>query len=87
MGPAAVAAVQSLAALGGLVYLRVQAAGLRGPIRLLKLAPALLLSVTLADRPLLAVGFLGYALGDLFLLDKGRWFLAGLAPSWSATAS
>ena len=78
MGPATVAVVQSLAALGGLVYLRVQAAGLHGPVRLIKLAPALLWCLTLGDRPLLAVGYLGYALGDLFLLDKGRWFLAGL---------
>lgn len=79
MGPAATAALQSLAALSAFGYLRVQAAGMTGPIRLIKLAPALLLAAGLSDRPLLLVGFVFYALGDLLLLDKARWFLAGLA--------
>lgn len=78
MGPGATAALSSLAALCALLYLRVQAAGLGGPVRLVKLGPALLLAATLPDRPLLAVGFVFYAGGDLALLEKGRWFLVGL---------
>jgi len=72
------AALLALSALCALAYIVVAARGIAGPVRWIKLGPALLAAVGAADRPLLAAGFVAWAVGDAFLLDKGRWFLAGL---------
>lgn len=67
------------AGVAGLLYLGVVSRGLTGPVRLLKVVPALALAAGLArPHPALALAFACYALGDYFLLDKGRRFLPGL---------
>ncbi|MFN7145841.1 MAG: lysoplasmalogenase [Myxococcota bacterium] len=63
----------------GLVYLGVVASGRRGPVRAVKVLPALLLAGWLGPtHPIAAGGMLVSAAGDAFLLDKDRFFLAGL---------
>lgn len=69
----------AVAALAALVYLGVVLRGGAGPIRLVKAVPAASLAVALLPQSAgLGAAFFGYALGDLLLLDKERWFLAGL---------
>lgn len=60
-------------------YLTLQERGLKGPPRGLKLGPALAMAAMVAQRwPWLSLVFFLWALGDAFLLDKQRYFLAGL---------
>lgn len=63
----------------GVVYMGIVAARLSGPVRLVKVLPALLLGGVLAPtHPLAAGGMLLSAVGDAFLLDKARFLLFGL---------
>lgn len=64
--------------LAAVAYLWISAKKIGGPIRLVKIVPALLLAASLRAESALALAFILYAAGDLFLLDKGRAFLAGL---------
>jgi uncharacterized membrane protein YhhN len=63
-----------------LAYLVIVTRGLSGPVRGVKVLPALLLAGVLAPiSPLAAVGMVFSAAGDAFLLDKARFLLHGLA--------
>ncbi|MES2638296.1 MAG: lysoplasmalogenase [Myxococcota bacterium] len=63
-----------------LAYLVIVTRGLTGPVRGVKVLPALLLAGVLAPiAPLAAVGMAFSAAGDAFLLDKARFLLHGLA--------
>ncbi len=58
--------------------LRLTAIRATGPVRLVKVLPALILGLTRVDEPRLAFAYLFYAAGDALLLSKGRGFLLGL---------
>lgn len=63
-----------------LAYIAVVTARLSGPIRGVKVLPALLLAGVLAPlSPLAAAGMVFCAAGDAFLLEKSRFLLHGLA--------
>lgn len=73
------ALVWMLAAVVGLVYVGLVAAGVRGPVRAIKVIPALALAVATGRlHPAIPAGFVLSALGDGLLLDKSRFLLAGL---------
>lgn len=70
----------AVATLGGLAYVGVMSAGRQGPVRLVKVVPALALAVPLGLlHPLLGLGYVAWAGGDYFLLDKEKGFVRGLA--------
>lgn len=63
-----------------LAYLVIVTRGLTGPVRGVKVLPALLLAGVLAPfSPVAATGMVCSAAGDAFLLDKPRFLLHGLA--------
>jgi uncharacterized membrane protein YhhN len=63
----------------GLAYVGVLVTDTPGPVRLLKVLPALLLAVALGPtHPVAAAGMVLSGVGDAFLLDKDRFFLHGL---------
>lgn len=68
-----------VAAVAAAAYVYVSATGRTGPVRAVKVIPALVWAGVIAQRwPWLALGFVAYAAGDAFLLDKKRFFLPGL---------
>lgn len=68
------------AVLASAAYLVIVTRGLTGPVRGVKVLPALLLAGVLAPvSPLAATGMVFSAAGDAFLLDKTRFLLHGLA--------
>lgn len=66
-------------AVAAVAYVGIVAAGLRGPVRAIKVVPALSLAVALfPTHPIAAAGMVFSAAGDGFLLDKDRFLLAGI---------
>lgn len=75
--PGAAAVAVALAA--ALAYLGIVAADVRGPVRLVKVVPALALAwATRHLPPAFPAAFVLSAAGDAFLLDKDRFLLPGL---------
>jgi uncharacterized membrane protein YhhN len=70
--PALVAAL-----IAALTYVAMVAAGYRGPLRVIKVIPALALA-TQMPTPALVAAMVFSAAGDAFLLDKARFMLPGL---------
>lgn len=70
----------AVAFVGGAAYVGVMTTGAQGPARLVKVVPALALAVPLGLlHPLLGLGYVAWAGGDFFLLDKEKGFVRGLA--------
>lgn len=68
-----------LALAAATTYLCLVAFDVRGPVRLVKVVPALALAwATRHGHPAVPAAFVLSAAGDGFLLDKDRFFLAGL---------
>lgn len=69
-----------VALIGAVAYVVVMSRELTGRVRLVKVVPALALAVPLARvHPALGLGYVAWAGGDFFLLDKQKGFVAGLA--------